>query len=245
MYRLSITTLAVALVILGYASSAAAGPPFELSVKREKLMGGSKGTLVFSAEAIEYRTTDTDETRRWAYEDVKQVQVLSPTRIAVLTYEDRGLLTLGADRTFDFTVVQDTVSPGLVTFLLERIPQPVVTAVMPEYRGDALSRVRVKQGRGGEGALVLYDRQLVYVTERAEDSRFWRFGDIYSVLRLDRSRLQITVYEGGGGDTRTFVFALKSDLPDGFYDVLWARVNPSRLPLSSQTSNRLATTARD
>ena len=248
MYRLCIATIAIAFVIFGYASSAAAGPPFELSVKRDRFIGGSKGTLVFSAEAIEYRTTDTDETRRWAYEDVKQVQVLSPTRIAVLTYEDRGLLKLGADRTFAFTVVQDNVSPGLVTFLLERIPQPVVTAVMPEYGGDALSRVRVKhqrQGRGSEGALVLYDRQLVYVTERAEDSRFWRFGDIYSVLRLDRSRLQITVYEGGGGDTRTFVFALKSDLPDGFYDVLWARVNPSSLPLSSQTSNRLATTARD
>ncbi|HLG56153.1 MAG TPA: hypothetical protein VI485_12540 [Vicinamibacterales bacterium] len=239
------TTLAIVLVILGWASSAAAaGPPFELSVKRDRLIGGSNGTLVFGLEAIEYRTTDTDDARRWAYEDVKQVQVLSPTRIAVLTYEDRGLLKLGADRAFDFTVVQDAVSPELVTFLLERISRPVVTAVMPEHSGDPLSRVRVKhqrQGRGSEGTLMLYDRQLVYVTERADDSRYWRFGDIYSVLLLDRSRLQITAYEGGGGDTRTFVFELKSDLPDGFYDALWARVNPSSLDLARATGARLAT----
>lgn len=247
--QLCTTAMAVALIVLGYVSSAAAaGPPFELSVKRDRLFGGSTGTLVFTAEGIEYRTTDTDDARRWAYDDVKQVQILSPTRVAVLTYEDRGRLRLGADRTFDFTVVQNAISSELVTFLLGRVERPIVTTVMPQYDGQPLFRVRVKhqrQGRGSEGTLLLYDRQLLYLTEREDDSRYWRFGDIDSVLRLDRFRLQVMVYEGGGGDTRPFVFELKSDLPDGFYDTLWARVNPPSLNLAAPADSRLAATGRE
>lgn len=249
MYRLFITTIALSVAIVGYASpTVAAGPPFELPVKRDRFLGGSTGTLVFALDRIEYRTADKDDVRRWAYDQVKQVQILAPTRITVLTYEDRGLLKLGADRAFHFTVVESAVSPELVRFLLDHVSQPIVTAVMPPFDGERLFTALVKhqrQGRGSEGVLVMYDTQLLYLTEQEEDSRYWRFKDIYSVLRLDRSRLQVTVYEGGSGHTRTFVFELKADLPDGFYDALWARVNPSSLPVSSLAPNRLATTGRE
>jgi len=236
---------AVALVLAAQASSvAASGPPFELSVKRDRLFGGSTGTLVVTADGIEYRTTNKDDARRWGYDDVKQLQILSPTRIRVLTYEDEGRLRLGADRTFDFTIVRGIASSDLVTFLLRRIDRPVVTAVMPHNGGEPLSRIRVKhqrQGHGSEGTLLLFDRELVYVTEEEEASRYWRVGDIESVLRLDRLRLQIAVYEGSS--TRPFVFELKSDLPDGFYDLLWARVNPPGLTLPSPVAaERLAST---
>ena len=241
------TTLAVILVTLGWASSAAAaGPPFELSVKRDRLFGSSAGTLIFAADGIEYRTAKEEDARRWAYDEVKQLRILS-TRIAVLTYEDRGRLRLGADRTFDFTVVQNAVSSALVTFLLERVARPVVTAVMPQYGGEPLYHVRVKhqrQGRGSEGALVMYEGHLLYLTEQVDDSRFWRYGDIYSVQTLGRYRLQVTVYEGGSGDTRAFVFELKADLPERFYDELWARVNPPGLELAQPADSRLAATGR-
>ena len=242
------TTIAATLIILGYVSAAAAaGPPFELAVERDRLVGGSKGTLVFAADGIEYQTSKKDDARRWAYDDIKQLQILSPSRIAVLTYEDRGVLKLGEDRTFEFKVVEASVSSELVTFLLERLDRPIVTAVMPVFGGDPLFRMRVKHqrwGRGSEGTLVMYDTQLVYLTEQEQNSRYWRFADIYSVLRLDRYRLQVTTYEGGSGSTRSFVFELKSDLPDEFYDALWARVNPPALERTPPTSTRLAATVR-
>ena len=247
--QLLTTTIAVMLIALSSVSSAAAaGPPFELSVKRDRLFGASDGTLVFTADGIEYRTTDDDDARQWAYDDVKQVQILSPTRIDILTYEDRGGLRFGVDRTFHFMVVGEPVSSELVTFLLERVDRPLVTAVMPQYSGDVLFRVRAKhqrQGRGNDGTLVLYDRQLLYLSEQEEASRYWRFGDVFSVLKLDRYRLQITAYEGGSGNTRTFVFELKSDLPDGFYDALWARVNPPALQQTRPNDSRLAATVRE
>jgi hypothetical protein len=244
----TITGVAFIVLVQAYSAAAEAGPPFELSVKRDRLLGGSKGTLIFAEDTIEYRTMDKDDARRWAYDDVKQVQILSPTRIAVLTYEDRGFLRLGADRTFDFKILQNSVSSELATFLLERISRPIVTAVMPRYSGNPIFRVRVKhqrQGRGSEGALVLYEGQLLYLTEKEDDNRYWRFPDIYSVLQLDRYRLQITAYEGGSGETRPFVFELKSDLPEGFYDALWARVNQPALDMAKPDDARLAGNLRE
>ena len=242
-------TIAAIVIILGHVSAAAAaGPPFELAVERDRFIGGSKGMLVFTTDGIEYRTPEKDDARQWAYDDVKQLQILSPSRIAVLTYEDRGVLKLGEDRTFEFKVVQAPVSSELVTFLLERIDRPIVTAVMPAYDGDPLFRVRVKHqrlGRGSEGTLVMYETQLVYLTEQEQNGRYWRFADIYSVLRLDRYRLQVTTYEGGSGSTRSFVFELKSDLADEFYDALWARVNPPALERRPPTGTTLAATVRD
>ena len=240
-----ILATAVAAIVFGFASLAEADPPFALSVKRDGLLGGSKGTLLFEWDRIEYRTTDTDDASRWAHDQIKQLQILSPTRIAVLTYEDQGFLKLGADRTFHFTVVEGAVSPELVRFVLDHVNLPVVTAVMPPFRGERLFSALVKhqrQGRGSEGVLVIYERELLYLTEREDESRFWRFRDVYSVLRLDRARLQVTVYEGGGGRTRNFVFELKTELPDGFYDALWTRVNPPSLDLAQPArSTRLST----
>jgi hypothetical protein len=223
--------IAVVAILLGSASGAvAAGPPFELTVARDRLIGSSRGTLRFTEEGVQYDSTEKKDARTWIYRDIKQLQVLSPTRIAVLTYEDQGRVKLGADRTFTFDVVKEPVSPELVGFLLSRVERPFVTAVMPPGAGPALFRLPVKygrSGRGSEGSLVMDEDHLAYLTERETDARYWRFSDIFAVLRLDPFRLQVQAYEGGSGSTRPFVFELKSALPSEFYDALWARVNPS------------------
>lgn len=232
MFRHPLIIAAIAVLLAPAAGAVAADLPFELSVKKDRLRGASRGTLAFGQDGVEYRTPDKDDARVWSYENIKQLQILSSTRIAILTYEDQGRLKLGADRTFRFEVVEGAVSSDLVTFLLDRITRPVVTAVMPRDEGTPLFRLNVKhqrQGRGSEGTLVMYDTRLVYLTERDGESRHWRFGDVYAVLRLDRFRLQVLAYEGGSGETRPFVFELKTELPDGFYDALWARVNPTSL----------------
>lgn len=225
-------TSIVATLVLGAtawaASAAASGPPFEFAVRKDQVFGASRGTLVFDQAAIEYKTTDRKDARRWAYEQVKQVQVRSPRRLRILTYEDQGWLKLGADRTYEFEVTQGTIGADFVAFLLERIERPVVTAVMPPLPGEPRFRVPVKHqrlGRGSDGTLVLYDDRLVYLTERETEARHWRLGDLFSVLLLDRDRLEVRAYEGGGGATRPFVFELKTALPVGFYDALWQQVN--------------------
>lgn len=218
-----------ALVLLASTGTAIAAPQsFDLAVKKSHRLGASRGTLVVRDEGIEYRTTDKKDARRWTYEQIKQVQVLSPTRLAVRTYEDQGWTRLWTDKTFEFEVENGQITPELSAVLLERIPRPVVTAVLPPLSGNPRFMVPVKHVRGrsgSEGELRLYDNALVYQTARTGASRYWRFGDLASIFAPDRFRLELLTYEGGGGETRQFTFQLKTDLPPGFYDTLWSALN--------------------
>ncbi len=223
-------TLMLATLVLAATASAAlaAGPPFEFVVKKDQFFGARRGTLVFDEARVTYETTDRKDARTWAYEQIKQVQVLSSRRVRVLTYEDQSWLKLGADRAFEFELTQGTIGSDFVAFLLERVDRPVVTAVMPPLPGDPLFRVPVKHLRGGQGSqgtLLLFPDALVYLTERETEARHWRLEDLFSVLMLDRERLEVRAYEGGGGETRPFTFELRAELPPGFYEALWQRVN--------------------
>jgi hypothetical protein len=217
------------------ASIAAAGPVWaqgaalEVPVKKVHLFGASHGALVVSEQGVEYRTSDKKDARRWSFEQIKQIQVLSPTRIAVRTYTDRSWVQFWTDRNVEFQLEKGSVSPELVSFLVAKVPRPVMTSVLPVATHPPLFRVPVKHLRtrsGTHGDLVLYDDALVYESATAGASRYWRFGDIASAFALDRFRLDVLTYEGGGGDTRPFTFQLKADLPPGFYDTLWGFLNP-------------------
>lgn len=205
------------------------GPlPFELAVRQDRIFGSTNGLLVIDDTGIEFRATDPKRTRRWDYLALKQIRIQSTTQITLDTYEDQGRLRLGADRAYAFDVI-GTIPEDLIAFLLARVDRPVVAALMPPLPAAALFRVPVKHtrmGRGSEGALVLYDTGLAYLTDREGQARFWRLRDVYGILALDRYRLQILAYEGGSGETRPFTFELKNDLPAGMYDALWQRVNP-------------------
>ena len=210
-------------------AAAADGPPFSLSAKRSHLVGSSSGTLLITPDGIVYDTTDKADVRRWNYVEIKQLQILSPKRIVVLTYEDRGWLRFGADRSFDFELREGIVNPELIAFVLAHTDRPVVTAVLPPVSQTPLFRQLVKHerhARGSDGVLLMYDDALVYGTEQGTATRYWRFRDIFAVLPLGRDRLQILVYEGGAGEIRPFTFDLKSDMSDDFARALWARVNP-------------------
>ncbi len=130
--------------------------------------------------------------------------------------------------------VGSAVAPEVVAFLLGRLDRPLVTTVMPPLPEAPQFRALVKRTRRGQasgGALMLYDSGLAYATERGDDARFWRFGDIFAVLALDPFRLQVLAYEGGSGATRSFTFDLMEPLPPGMFDALWQRVNrPDRRP---------------
>ena len=227
-----------ALALTASWASALDGPPYVLSVKRSHVIGSSSGTLRVTADGIDYDTPAKDEARRWTYAEIKQLQIQSPTRVVLITYEDQGRLRLGADRRFDFEVREGRVSPELVAFVLSRTDRPLVTAVLPPLPNAPLFQVPVKherQGRGSNGMLLMYDDALVYTTEREAEARYWRFKDLFAVLPLDRDRYQVLAYEGGAGELRPFTFQLKTALPAAFARALWDRVNP---PAPGPTNTR-------
>ena len=93
------------------------------------MLGSSSGTLRITTTGIEYDTTDKTDARRWIYIDIRQLQIPSPKRITVLTYEDQGWLKFGADRSFDFELREGSISPEIIAFILAHTDRTVVTAV--------------------------------------------------------------------------------------------------------------------
>lgn len=228
---------AALIAFIGLSPALATAQPLEFAVKRPHLIGSSRGTLVFTDQNVEYRTTDKKDAGTWSYENIKQVQILSPTRIALRTYEDQGWSRMWTDRTFDFEVMKGAITPALTTFLLAKIPRPVVSAVLPASDETARYRVPVKHvrgRRGSQGELLLYANALVYRSSDPGASRYWRFGDLASVLAFDRYQIEVLVNEGGAGKTRPFLFQTKTDPPTGFYDALWAELNA---PVARKTAS--------
>ena len=227
--RITILILSAAVAFSTTRPLAADESDFLLPVKRAHFFGSGAGTLRVTATGVQYDTSDKADARHWAYADIKQIQIQSPKRITVLTYEDQGRLKLGADRRFEFELRNGIISPEIVGFILTQTDRPVVTSVLPPISKTPLYQLPVKHerhGRGSDGVLMMYDDALVYGTGRASETRYWRFADVYAVLPLDRDRLQVIAYEGGGGELRPFTFELKAVLSDEFARALWAKVNP-------------------
>ena len=126
---------ACVLGVVWLTATAAVAQPFELTVKNDRLFGASDGTLVFTPQGVDYQTADVEEARRWVYDDIKQILILSSTHVVIATYEDQGWIKLGADKRFDFEVIGEPVSEDLVTFLLDRVHHPLVTGVVPTLDG--------------------------------------------------------------------------------------------------------------
>lgn len=239
----AICTLCAALAIGQTRPAAADGTQFSLSVKQSHMLGSSSGTLRITSTGIEYDTTDKADARRWNYVDIQQLQIPSPKRVLVLTYENQGWLKFGADRSFNFDLREGSISPEILAFILAHTDRPVVTAVLPQPSKAPIFRQLVKHerhGHGSDGVLLMYDDALVYGTERASDTRYWRFSDLFAVLPLDRDRLQVLAYEGGAGELRPFTFQLKSTPSDEFMRELWARVNPPAPFVASATTESRA-----
>ena len=189
--------------------------------------GGSHGTLAVTTDGIVFQAADAKKARQWAYRELKQVRIVSSREIALHTYEDRSRWGFGADRTVEFRLIEGAIDGLLVAYLLEHVQPPLSSAVMPAGLGEPTLRVAVKHRRGTRGThgtLVIYPSGLAYETASDGGSRYWRLGDVDSILRTSPRSLLIDVYEAGR--VRPFVLELKEPLPNALFDALWQQVNP-------------------
>lgn len=197
--------------------------PFQLSVKG----AGSRGTLVFDTGGVSYNAVEATKSHKWSYHELKQIRVVSPREIAFDTFEDGRRWRFGADRTIEFELTQGTISGNNVAFLLDNVGRPVASVVLPTGLGEPQNRVDAKHLRftkGTHGTLAVYASGLSYETSDQADSRYWRFSDIESIVRVSSFKLLLNVYEHGS--VHPFAFELKSLLPGPMFDYVWERVNP-------------------
>ncbi len=202
---------------------------FEFTVRHHHTLKDCSGTLKISGEGVEYVTAQGKDSRFWKFDEIRTLEVKSPTEISVVTYEDQKRWA-GKDKVFEFTLLDKKATPELSSFLLARVKRPMEVAVLPEQVAPRFE-LHVKHLHtitGTTGVLKIYPDRVVYETASQGDSRYWRLSDIERFSQPDRFRFQVVSYvPTAGGPTEVYNFQLMEDLPEGLYDYLWVRLHPS------------------
>jgi hypothetical protein len=205
---------------------------YEFAVEHEHTFRNCQGRLVITPDKIEYQTDHQSDARAWRYDELRQIKVQSPTRVELVSYEDRKRW-LGRDRIFKFRVLEGELTSEVSALLVRKATRPLVASVMPATEDAPAFEVPVKHLHrfgGCLGALRIYPDRVVYESqEMPSDSRYWRYGDIQSFSQSEHFRFELVSFEEKFGGPKAYNFQLREVLPVPVYDYVWARVYPSRL----------------
>ena len=223
---LSICTIVSACLVLLSALRANA-QEFKYKVRQDRLIGHRDGELIISTDHVEFRTKKANDSRSWAYGEIKLFEILSPTRVRVWTYQNRKLMV--QEESFSFNIVEGRIDQQASDFLRDHISRPLVTSLTDDETGsEPLAEIPVKHLHrlsGCQGVLRVYADRLIYEAAEGHDSRSWRWTDIRAVGRPDVDRFEVLTFEPQfGGPKRSFNFILKEQLADKTYDFIWSRV---------------------
>ncbi len=203
---------------------------FVYAVRHRHIRRDCRGTLRITPNGVEYKTAHPKDSRTWKFEEIRTLEIKSPTEISVVTYEDQKRWA-GKDKVFEFTLLDKKATPELSVFLLSHVKRPMELAVIPEEGEKPAFQFPVKHLHtvvGAMGVLRIYPDRIAFKSSKEGDSRLWRLGDIERFSQPDRFRFQIVGYvPKAGGPTEVYNFQLLDDLPEGLYDYLWLRLHPS------------------
>ena len=214
-------------VFLGSLNLAAAD--IKLMVIHDHGIGSCRGEIVFGESTVSYETENRKDARVWKYEEIQQIGLLGPKKLAILTYEDRKI-ALGKDRVFNFEIIEGEADEVLQAFLEKHVTRPLVSEIIPagvpvRY---SIPVKHLKRWGGTQGTLEITDAFVAYRTAARSDSRVWRYGDIGSLGSTGPYQLRLTAMErvnGEHGGEKNFVFDLKERLNKEAYDFVWWKVN--------------------
>jgi hypothetical protein len=234
----------IVLLTLGLALPAMA-QRFEFPVEHEHTLRNCRGKLIITEDKMEYQTDHKKDAQSWQYTELRQLKVLSPVALELVTYEDQMRLA-GRDRIFKFTLLSGQITPEITALLMKVAPRPIVTSVLPPVQDEPRFTVLVKHVRplkGSLGTMKIYADRIVYeASDNETESRYWRYSDIQNFSHSERYRFEIATYEDGIGGLKAYHFQLREELPTGIYDYVWTRVYPSKFQRQeklSQPSNEL------
>jgi len=199
---------------------------------------GSMGTLTITDTGVSFEETYKSGREpkhphrwRWAYQEIQQLK-MSSTSVTVLTYKD-GKWKLGADREYQFDLAGGKTFDQAYLFLKGWLDQRFV-AVIPDRISAVLWEIPVKhllRFGGDEGLLRVGATEIIYQSEKAGESRTWRYQDIENVSTSGPFQLTITTFERAEthyGNLKGFNFELKQRLEETRYNDLWLRLNQTR-----------------
>jgi hypothetical protein len=209
--------------------TAVSAQQYTLKVKHLHGRGSCSGELTLGENGFRYQTVHVRDQRQWSFTEIQEVQFLSERRINLITYED-SRQRLGGDKIFKFELQGATIPEGLVHFVESKFEKPVSNRLTA---GDDTSRFEIPVKHlhrvgGCQGKLTLTENGIVFRSEKAGESRQWRYSDLQSLASSGRYELRLGTLEHGPlqyGDTKEFRFRLKTPLDEGAYRFAWGKVN--------------------
>lgn len=228
-FGLVVRLLCVGALTLFVASPTLWAESFTLKVKHEHIRGSSRGQLVIDDAGVQYHTANPKEDRQWSYTDIQEIQFLSVKKLNLVSYED-SRWRFGGDRIYKFELTEGSIPDALVAFVTSRFPKPIsdrlpATTLVPRYEIPVKHLHRVG---GCQGKLIIAASGIAFISQDAEDSRFWRYSDLQSVGTSGPYDLRLGTYEQGPlqyGDTKEFRFLLKTKLDKAAYRFVWSQIN--------------------
>jgi hypothetical protein len=238
-----ILSLAIALAL----SMTSWGQDLQFEVRHERALKDHPGRVTFDAGGVQYQQVLTGkqqakvskgkkppklESARWEYQDIQQLWV-SPEKLVILTYKDRKWF-LGVDKEFEFHLDgKDQSFEAAYTMLKDKLDQRFVAAIADDQANTLWELPAKLMGtlKGSEGVLRVGPDRIVYKSERARQSRTWRYQDIENVSTSDRYQLTLTTYERAKthyGSMKGFNFQLKRPLGEKRFEALWRRLNQDK-----------------
>ena len=188
-------------------------------VRHDHLRKSAPGVLVFTGTGVSFEEPGkkAEHSRQWTYEDIQRLE-LTPSRLRILTYEDRPKL-LGRDREYTFERLPGNMAAELYPVLTRRLDQRFIAGVA-DKSVTAMWSVPAKmlRGRSGSnGTLTVAAAHIVF--DSPGESRTWRYSDITGVTSENPLELTIASLDR---ETR---FQLKQLLPEDRYNDLWRRIS--------------------
>jgi hypothetical protein len=199
---------------------------------------GGLGTLTISDAGVSFQEKYKDGRMpkhphdwRWDYPDIQQLKV-TPRSLTVLTYTDNKW-KFGADREFEFELVDGKTLNDVYNVLKRRLDQRFVAAIA-ESPSSMLWEMPVKHMQalvGDEGKLQVGADAITFQSARTNQSRAWRYEDIDNISSSGPFQLTITTFEHARtqyGGRKSFEFELKQRLEEDRYNDLWLRLNQAK-----------------
>lgn len=217
-----VLSLACSLIFLTAARGARApneSPPHWQSPAR--LHQGLKkipGTLTVDGQGVRF-TPDAEKAQRWArrwpFVEIQTFDLLTPRRLVVTGYQNRGWRQYG-DRRFRFDLATP-VPPEVAAALAGRVAKPARNGD-PSPQASTFTTLPARHHTrtgGSNGTLRFRDGGIDYVTRTPGESRSWRWADVQTLANPDPYHLRVAGYR------ETYEFALKRPLAPQLFDRLW------------------------
>ena len=141
------------------------------------------GDFALSEHDVEFRPVKGSPLH-WSFIEIKTVNLLTPRRLTLTSYENRGWHRPG-DRQFRFEL-NTPVPPSVAAELIKRVGKPAING-NPDPQVPSFATIPARHGTlngGTNGILRFRDDGIDYVTGQ-QGGRSWRWADIQTLANPD------------------------------------------------------------